>query len=449
LALAMVFGATACGPEPPPRPSFIEAESHAHYAAALGEFGLDKAALGRDWLQAASRALTHPIPVTLPFSETGYLPPSTPTALAYQFDMRRGRRLVIDLLFDADPDARLFVELFEVVEDAEPRRVAEAQAAERRIEFEARRDGPYLLRIQPELLRGGRVTATERTTASLGFPVQGLSIRAVQSVFGDPRDAGARDHHGVDIFAPRGTPVLAAVDGVVRVDTGNRGGQLIWLTSTASSTADSSRRRGRRLYYAHLDGWAVEDGQRVSAGDVIGYVGNTGNARTKPPHLHFGVYDRGPVDPAPFLRPDDPAPGAMTGSLDALDAWVRVTRAGSVLRDAAHLRGAERARLERDVVARVLAASGGYYRVATPDGVWGYLSVADVVLADASIGRTGLALAEPLRASPHPRGSIIDTIVSVVDAEVLGRHGDFQLVRLPDARIGWVAASPAGPPPGL
>lgn len=452
LVIAMVLSVAACGPEPPPRPSFIEAESHAHYAAALGEFGLDKASLGRDWLLAAERALTNPIEVTLPFAETGYLPPATPSALGYLFEMRRGRRLVIDVAFDAEPEARLFVELFEVVEGSPPRQVAEATATERRVEYEARRDGPYLLRLQPELLRGGRLTAKERTTASLGFPVQGLSLQAVQSVFGDPRDAGARDHHGIDIFAPRGTPVLAAVDGLVRVDTGNRGGQLIWLspsTAPGQTPGGPGRRRGPRLYYAHLDGWAVENGQRVSAGDVIGYVGNTGNARTTPPHLHFGVYDRGPLDPVPFLQPDDPEPRAATGSLDALDGWVRVVRADAVLRQAASSRAPERARLDRDDVARVRAASGGFYRVETPNEAWGYVAVDDVVPALDAMGRAAVSSPTPLRAAPDTRGSIIDTVQQAVTIDVLGRHGDYRLVRLADTRLGWLLAAATEPPPGL
>ena len=81
---------------------------------------------------------------------------------------------------------------------------------------------------------------------------------------------------------------------MVSTDTSERGGQVIWLRD---------RRVRRSLYYAHLNGWAVQDGTEVRAGDVIGFVGNTGNARTTPPHLHFGVYERGPADPSPFLEP--------------------------------------------------------------------------------------------------------------------------------------------------
>jgi murein DD-endopeptidase MepM/ murein hydrolase activator NlpD len=458
VAASFTFASAACGgPEPAPRPSFVEAENHAHYVSALGEFGLDKAALGRDWLIAAERALVDPEPVTLPFHESGYLPPSSPGALGYRFDLRRGRTLRLDVEFDGEP-ARLFIDLFELEAGREPRQVAATTGSERHLEYEARRDGLHLLRIQPELLRGGRVTVVERTLASLGFPVDGLSLQAVQSVFGDPRDGGRRDHHGLDIFAPRGTPVLAAVDGTVRVGTGERGGQLIWLYDANAPDVVSDdggdrdrrrRRRGRRLYYAHLDDWAVANGDAVRAGDVIGYVGNTGNARTTPPHLHFGVYDRGPVDPAPFLRPDDPLPVAPSGTLDVLDGWVRVTRPNAPLRDAGHALAGVRDTLPGDHVLRVLAAAGAYYRVTSPDGRRGYVSIGDVTPALEPIDSAALAAATPVRDRPHAVASVIEILAPTVSVDVLGHVGEFRFVRLPDARVGWLPSPTPIDPPGL
>lgn len=137
----------------------------------------------------------------------------------------------------------------------------------------------------------------------LMVPVVGVAPLQVANSFDEPRD-GDRRHNAVDILAPRGTPVLAAGDGVVlRVGTNQLGGNVVWL-------ADAGRRFA--FYYAHLDHSArgLREGQAVSRGDVIGYVGTTGNAPKNMPHLHFQVlritdvkrYSNGPpLNPLPFF----------------------------------------------------------------------------------------------------------------------------------------------------
>jgi hypothetical protein len=111
-------------------------------------------------------------------------------------------------------------------------------------------------------------------------------------LFGAARDGGARHHEGVDIFAPRSTPVLAVVDGRAVYRENRLGGKTVWLNAPGAS-----------YYYAHLDRAAITGTERVRAGDVLGYVGNTGNAATTVPHLHFGVYrwGKGAIDPLPLL----------------------------------------------------------------------------------------------------------------------------------------------------
>ncbi len=93
--------------------------------------------------------------------------------------------------------------------------------------------------------------------------------------WGDPRSSGRR-HEGVDMEADRGTPVVAVRDGSAEFKRSNLGGNAIWLTAAT----------GERFYYAHLDDWAGNS-RRVRAGEVIGYVGQSGNARGD--HLHFEV----------------------------------------------------------------------------------------------------------------------------------------------------------------
>ncbi|WP_249027651.1 M23 family metallopeptidase [Xanthomonas cucurbitae] len=137
---------------------------------------------------------------------------------------------------------------------------------------------------------------------SLRVPVQDVRARQIADTFGAPRGRD-RTHAGVDIFAPRGTAVLAATRGVVSAirDRG-LGGKQVWVLGPAME----------RHYYAHLDDWAagLAVGQVVEPGTPLGTVGTTGNARGTPPHLHYGVYGRnGAYDPLPLLRRNAPAPG--------------------------------------------------------------------------------------------------------------------------------------------
>jgi murein DD-endopeptidase MepM/ murein hydrolase activator NlpD len=116
----------------------------------------------------------------------------------------------------------------------------------------------------------------------LVVPVQGVARSRVQDNFADLRGKGRR-HNAIDIMAPWGTPVLAADDGKVAKVSRNRAGGL------ALYQVDTS---GRFVYYyAHLAGYAdgLREGQAVERGEVIGYVGTTGNAPESAPHLHFAV----------------------------------------------------------------------------------------------------------------------------------------------------------------
>jgi murein DD-endopeptidase MepM/ murein hydrolase activator NlpD len=115
-------------------------------------------------------------------------------------------------------------------------------------------------------------------------PVLGCSQSSIISVWGDSRDNGKRKHEGIDIVARKGTPVIAPLDGVVvKAGWNVLGGKVIWL---------ESRKTQHAFYFAHLSTIKVCVGDRVQQGDILGTVGNTGNARFTEPHLHFGIYNQ-------------------------------------------------------------------------------------------------------------------------------------------------------------
>ncbi len=133
---------------------------------------------------------------------------------------------------------------------------------------------------RPAAALEGEATFASLHERGLMVPVLGAAPWQVRDTYVAGRDGGRR-HDALDILAPRGTPVLAADDGVVlRVGSNALGGKVIWA-------ADSERRFA--YYYAHLDHYATDlrEGKTIRRGDVIGYVGTTGNAPPDTPHLHF------------------------------------------------------------------------------------------------------------------------------------------------------------------
>jgi murein DD-endopeptidase MepM/ murein hydrolase activator NlpD len=125
----------------------------------------------------------------------------------------------------------------------------------------------------------------DKRKSGFAFPIRGAYSYA--NTFGAPRYVGGEydhKHQGTDIFALRGTPLVAVVDGVVeRVGNDRLGGIKLWLRSPGDNWT---------YYYAHLSGYAkgIRNGLRVKKGDVLGYVGNTGNAKTTPSHVHFETH---------------------------------------------------------------------------------------------------------------------------------------------------------------
>lgn len=270
--------------------------------------GLANSPLGQQWQEAAQVASSDPMALDGQLQTQRRFAADTVEAHVYQATLQRGAELVWRLDRADGPGGELFASLERRDSDGEFgtdswTTVTELEASgqpERRV---VKDDGIYRIVLQPELFASMEYSLALATGGSLGMPVSGASQRDIGSPFGAPRDGGARKHHGVDIFAPRGTPVTAVADGRVRTGTSNLGGKHVWLSGSLLGFGSP------RYYYAHLDAFEVESGADVEAGDVLGYIGNTGNARTTPPHLHFGIYTAsGPVDPAPFLQPEPALP---------------------------------------------------------------------------------------------------------------------------------------------
>lgn len=128
---------------------------------------------------------------------------------------------------------------------------------------------------------------------ALPVPVEGVAPEDLRDTWGDPR-SGNREHQGIDIFARRRTPVVSTTPGIVaRRGENTLGGRTMTILGPG----------GWRHYYAHLQSYAGHsEGDRVRAGEVIGFVGTSGNAPADAPHLHYAIYTRaGPRNPYPLL----------------------------------------------------------------------------------------------------------------------------------------------------
>ncbi|MEK6303531.1 MAG: M23 family metallopeptidase [Acidobacteriota bacterium] len=139
-------------------------------------------------------------------------------------------------------------------------------------------------------------------TKNLLIPVEGVTAKELHDTFYQSRSE-SRIHQALDIMAPQGTPVLASADGRVKLFTSDRGGTMIYVTDPSGLYV---------YYYGHLQRYAdgMYDGKQVRRGEVIGYVGDTGNAGAGNFHLHFGIakvttpgrWSGGePINPYPLL----------------------------------------------------------------------------------------------------------------------------------------------------
>lgn len=407
LLLLFAFLLAGCSPEEAFVPVDYQ-ESVTRFREGVGTLAVSERYLGEEWNAAARQALRNPTTAVLPFFEDLTFDPLTPRAMAFEFQAVRGHGITIR------GDDAVLLELFHRPDGGTPsRQVSDSVEEESLVAvagylpghgalyYEPREHGRYLLLVQAKPLDAVDIRLGVTTEALLEWPVEGTGTEDIWSVFGDSRDGGRRVHHGLDIFAPRGTNIVAGSESVVRrVGVRDRGGNIVTLYDEA---------RGIFLYYAHLDEHRTQSGVTVGPGDPIGTVGNTGNALTTPPHLHIGIYDeswRRPLDPWYFFVPVRRIERLPEVAVSDLNRWVRLRR------DTPTVYG-------------------------HPDFVGG------IVPSPARFDARGLAV-DPSYRPPRflARGQRVPVPLSAGEAlRVQGTHGPFVRLELSGGRIGYLERS--------
>lgn len=315
------------------------------------------------WNRAFELALEDSLQITLPFYEVGEFSPQNFPVYGFNMELNHGEKLVASVtMHDSIP---FFIDLYRYKNvdslDSKPK-LSQKLHGRLPMEFPIKENGTYKILFQPELFEATNFQIELYTRPTLAFPVAGASDEAIQSFWGALRSNGKRTHEGVDIFAPRSTPVLAATEGRIGY-TGERGlgGKQVWLREGVL---------GKSLYYAHLDSIAVSSLEKVSAGDTLGFVGNTGNARTTAPHLHFGIYTKsGAIDPLPFirrkLREDVTLERPTTKGI--------IATAKANMRQGANVRSSRLQTLEKNDTITILGKTINWYHIKQSEGIHGFI----------------------------------------------------------------------------
>lgn len=266
------------------------------------------------WKKQGEKVLQNPLIVPAPYAEHGIFNGDSTDANAFLFTIAPGQKVNIAVSPVAGTNFTAFLELWDAGNTGNPKLIKAADTNINSIEHAASAGGNFIVRLQPELLSKGKYNLTIALNPILGFPISSTVKSNIGSLWGDPRDGGGRKHEGIDIFAKKGSPVVAVTDGrVARVSEGGIGGKVIWFNPDNENFS---------VYYAHLDTQFVEAGQRVVKGQTLGTVGNTGNAKFTPAHLHFGIYTgNGAVNPLAFVQ-DVKEPSILSNK--KLNEWYKL-----------------------------------------------------------------------------------------------------------------------------
>lgn len=313
------------------------------------------------WQNAFEQSLADSLIVELPFSAGGFFVPGDFTVYSYNVELKQGQNFHLEVDTDTT-DVRVFIDFFEMGSSTsgETFEVNARKDSEGGVfQYEVNKSTTYKVVVQSEIEASTPFIIIAYTSPTLAFPVAGRGNKDILSFWGAPRDGGRRTHEGIDVFAPRGTPVVASADGrITYVGERGLGGKQVWLRTGVFG--------GYSLYYAHLDSITVGIAQGVKQGDTLGFVGNTGNAITTSPHLHFGIYkSMGAVDPLSYVYQSE-----KPTESDFRSAWkdqLVVRSSVANLRQAASLNGPKIGTAQRGDTLHVRAITEAWWHIQTAD----------------------------------------------------------------------------------
>lgn len=316
------------------------------------------------WNRAFENAKNDSLQVILPYSESGIFSGQNFPVYSYNVQLKVGERIMVEV--DKQFDSSLvFIDLFRIENDSviSLKYLKSAENNSSSLSSEIEKYSYYKIVVQPRMEISFPFALKLYVKPVYSFPISGGGNKNIQSFWADPREGGKRSHEGVDIFAPKGTPVLAVTDGIIGY-TGEKGlgGKQVWLRDGIF---------GKSIYYAHLDSIAVSKGKRVKLGDTLGFVGNTGNAKTTPAHLHFGIYKAaiGPVNPLSYIKKTE----IQTVEPPSSITKVLVTKQNAEINKGPSSGFSKLATLKKNDTLFVLGKSEKMFHVVTHEGLMGFI----------------------------------------------------------------------------
>ena len=422
----VVLFIAGCNSVNPLKSAFTETIPYQQYIKSLEKAKLDQTPMAQAWLTAGQRVFSDSVIIDPPFTETGFFPAGEPGARSYRFEGKEGQVLTIEAEALSEKNAQLFLDLFSW-EGNEWKHQVHADSS-LVLTHEINKNQVFLLRMQPELLANVYYSIRISLTPALINPVSGASNGSIGSFYGAARDGGRRSHEGVDIFAPKGTPVVAPVDGhVSRVGTNNLGGKVVWMRDME---------RGHSYYFAHLDSQLVQSGRRVRQGDTLGLVGNTGNARTTPPHLHFGIYQRGSKDPLSFIQTLEEIE-RLPADTSFLPQVLRVKANKVNLRSGPGDKHQVIGQLEKNSWLRVIGLHQEWFRISLPGKQQAFVHMN---LVEPALEGKPLLIPKPkfILSEAYSGAVPIKLLEDSTSVELLAQHENYQYVRTADGVLGWI-----------